>query len=297
MKIISFINFKGGVGKTTLCVEVATSLVHKYKKRVLLIDLDPQTNATFFLMEVETWRNHSDKQGTLRDFFNSCLSDKNKAFRLDDIIVKHPVQYKEDYLEGLDLIPSHIELFGMDLELATRFGHSNLKAKLFLKKALEQVKDNYDYVLIDCPPNLYLATQNGLFASQNYIIVALAEYLSTIGIARIQKLINGIFLGVQELLEDAGLFDTTTLAVPELSGIIFNRVWRSGSGTKSQEKMMGEIREKYPQQVFKDFIPQSDRIATRAEKHTPIALSDSAEDQDYQERIHLVAKELYDRLK
>lgn len=296
MKVVSFINFKGGVGKTTLCVEIATSLAYEFKKRILVIDLDPQTNATFFLMPVEAWKEHETKQGTLRDFFTSCLSDRNKDFKLKDIIVKHPVKYKQGYLETLDLIPSHIELFGMDLRLATRFGHSDLKAKLFLKKALEQVKQDYDYVFIDCPPNLYLATQNGLFASHYYVIVALAEYLSTIGMAHIQKAINGIFESAQEVLKDAGISDMNTLLAPKLLGIIFNRIRYSERGTASEEMTMEDMRQKYPLYVFKNFVPQSDKIATRAEKHTPIAVSESAIDEKYQSKIHQITEELYSKL-
>jgi chromosome partitioning protein len=81
----------------------------------------------------------------------------------------------------------------LDLRLAQRFGFENPKAQLFLKKALASVENQYDFIFVDCPPNLYLATQNGLFASQYYVIVALAEYLSTLGIQHIQGSIDSLF--------------------------------------------------------------------------------------------------------
>ncbi|MBC7130683.1 AAA family ATPase, partial [Candidatus Bathyarchaeota archaeon] len=181
---VSFINFKGGVGKTTLCVEIGASLAYKFGERVLLIDLDPQTNATLSLMRVIDWQRHCETVGTLYDFFSACL--KGDTFDLSRILVKRPVNYM-GRLDNLDLLPSSLELFGIDLELATRFGHGDIKPKLFLRDALKELQSDYDYILIDCPPNLYLATQNGLFASDGYVIVALAEYLSTVGISYIQR--------------------------------------------------------------------------------------------------------------
>ncbi len=164
---VSFINFKGGVGKTTLCVEIAAALVDKFKERVLIVDLDPQTNATLYLMPEKAWQTHATTNGTLKDFFESYYA--GGAMGLEKIRVRAPVQY-QGRLTHLDLIPSHIELFGMDLRLATKFGHDNLQAKLFLKKALSAFQSEYTYIFIDCPPNLSLATQNGLFASDHYVI-------------------------------------------------------------------------------------------------------------------------------
>jgi chromosome partitioning protein len=169
--VVSFINFKGGVGKTTLCVEMAASLAYRYNEKVLLVDLDPQTNATLSLMDEKSWVAHAENKGTLREFFEACFD--MKEFDLSRIVVHNPPQVSQ--LENLHLLPSHIELFGMDLRLAQRFGWENLKARWFLRRALEPLQGAYTYIVIDCPPNLYLATQNGLFASDNYVIVALPE--------------------------------------------------------------------------------------------------------------------------
>jgi chromosome partitioning protein len=218
--VVSFINFKGGVGKTTLCVEIAASLAHKFNEKVLIVDLDPQTNATLSLMTEKDWEEHADTKGTLRDFFESCYEDKE--YDISSILVQKSVKYRGT-LGNLDLIPSHIELFGMDLRLATKLGHENLKAKLFLKKALDSLQDKYTYIFVDCPPNLYLATQNGLFASNYYLIVALAEYLLTLGIAHIQKSVNSIFADASRLLADIGSTGSQ-LGQPDLAGIIFNRL-------------------------------------------------------------------------
>ena len=290
--VVSFINFKGGVGKTTLCVEIAASLAQKFNEKVLIVDLDPQTNATLSLMTERDWEDHAAESGTLRDFFEACY--ESKEFGLGSIVVENPVKYRGT-LTNLDLIPSHIELFGMDLRLATKLGHENLKAKLFLKKALEPLQDKYTYIFVDCPPNLYLATQNGLFASDHYLIVALAEYLSTLGIAHIQKSVGNIFTDANKLLSDIGS-GANGLKQPALAGIIFNRLRTIYSGTYSQEDIIRRVTDDYPGMVFDARVPHSDKIAVRAEQKVPIAVSGYAADRVYEERIAKAAHEFYDRL-
>lgn len=289
---VSFINFKGGVGKTTLCVEIAAALAHKFNEKVLIVDLDPQTNATLSLMSIRDWQSHSNENGTLRDFFDACY--ENHLYGLDKILITEPVKYEEK-LKNLDLLPSHIELFGMDLKLATKYGHDNLKAKLFLKQALEPLSTRYDYIFIDCPPNLYLATQNGIFASQYYLIVALAEYLSTLGIAHIQKSISELFNEAKAVLEAAG-GNGSGLGVPEVLGIIFNRVRYITGGTGDEKGIMDQIKSKYPHLTFNNFVPQSTQIASRPQTQVPIAVSGYAADRRYEERIKSVAEEFYDKI-
>lgn len=290
--VVSFINFKGGVGKTTLCVEIGASLAAKFNTRVLILDLDPQTNATLSLMKEDSWQKHSSEKGTMKDFFEGCYS--GVPISLKDIIVKKPVSYG-GRLDGMDLLPSHIELFGMDLRLAAKHGHDNIKAKLFLRKALHEIVADYDYILIDCPPNLYLATQNGLFASNHFVIVALAEYLSTLGIAHIQKSVADIFSDAQALLADAGV-NTAPFNEPKLLGIIFNRVRYMDRGTGNEEDTMRRIRDMYPGKVFDVFVPQSTSIADRPEQKIPIAVSGYAADARYEERLRKAAEEFYDRV-
>jgi chromosome partitioning protein len=287
--VISFINFKGGVGKTTLCVEIAAMLAHKFNERVLIVDLDPQTNATLSLMTEDAWKNHADSKGTLSNFFDACFNERH--FDLKDILIKRPVRR----INHLDVLPSHIELFGMDLKLATKFGHNDIQAKLFLRKALADMEDEYDYVFIDCPPNLYLATQNGLFSSNLYVIVALAEYLSTLGIAHIQRSISSVFSGANDLLLSL-VQGKNRFASPKLLGILFNRVRYISRGTSNENGIMSQIRGIYPSIVFDNFVPQSTQIADRPAIKEPIAVSGYSSDVRYVEKLQSVAEEFYERV-
>jgi chromosome partitioning protein len=286
---VSFINFKGGVGKTTLCVEIAASIASKFQERVLIIDLDPQTNATFSLVTEEEWKNHAETKGTLKDFFQSCHDQA--PMDISNLIIHSPVKYK-DKLKSLDVLPSHIELFGMDLKLATKFGHGGIDAKIFLRRALEKLESNYEYIFFDCPPNLYLATQNGLFASEKYVIVALAEYLSTLGIAHIQNSIGVLFEEQKSTLATLGV----QLRTPELLGIIFNRLRTQDGGTASEQSFIKDFRSRYGNKIFETTVPQSTKIAERPEQKIPISVSGYAADKLYEERMEALATEFYERI-
>lgn len=294
--VVSFINFKGGVGKTTLSVEIAASLYKKSNSRVLMIDLDPQSNCTLYWMTEEDWQEHIGKKGTLLDFFESGFN--GREFDISSIIAM-PSRFKnrpwysnfdEKVNRGIKLIPSHMELFGIDLKLATKFGFENIKAQTMLKNAINSIQNDFDFIFIDCPPNLYLATQNGLFTSEYYVIVALAEYLSTLGIAHIQKSVNDLF-------DSANRIDPSLkYKKPELAGVIFNRLRFLTGGTGNEEKWLDKIRSEYGDLIFDTEVPQTQRIAERPEQSEPIALSNYAADQKYSDKIHKAAEEFYDRI-
>jgi chromosome partitioning protein len=287
-KIISFINFKGGVGKTTICVETAASLAGRFDARVLLIDLDPQTNATLSLMTEKEWEAHASNPGTLLDFFSACVDERPfDIAQIRHFYTKHPLG------KNIHLLPSHLELFGMDLQLATKFGHGDIQAKVFLRNALRDLSPQYDFIFIDCPPNIYLATQNGLFASDHYVVVVLAEYLSTLGLAHIQKSIDGIFQQSNQLLQSIG---GGSMLSPSLLGIIFNRVRYETGGTSNEEAIMAGIRARYTDLVFQHRISLSTQIAQRAEQKVPIALSGYAADRRYEQQMRNVAEEFYERI-
>ena len=136
--IVSFVNYKGGVGKTTLAVEIAVSLAHHYKKRVLLADLDPQTNATFYLLALEKWEKWAKEKGSLKEIFNAVTSNSLQTLDVHKLILRDFViiPKTKDFI-SLHLLPSHLELMTTDIDLAVKFGTQDLKdvrfSRMFLK--------------------------------------------------------------------------------------------------------------------------------------------------------------------
>ncbi|MBI3014253.1 MAG: AAA family ATPase [Candidatus Tectomicrobia bacterium] len=115
-KIVSFINFKGGVGKTTTAVEIAVSLAAHHGKRVLLVDLDPQTNATFYLVREADWASWVQERGSLKDLFDAVLGG-DRPCEIRNAIMQ-TVAAGGLAIPGLHLPPSHLELISVDLRLA-----------------------------------------------------------------------------------------------------------------------------------------------------------------------------------
>ena len=164
-KIISFINQKGGVGKTTTCVNMASYLAVMGKK-VLLLDLDPQGNATSSL--------GIDKESGLKTIYNVIVDDN----LLDEVIMKSK-------LDNLDIIPSNVDLAGAEIELV----QMNNREKV-VKKILQPIKNSYDYICIDCPPSLGLITVNGLTSSDSLIIPIQCEYFAIEGLTQLMYTIK-----------------------------------------------------------------------------------------------------------
>jgi chromosome partitioning protein len=140
-KIVSCVNLKGGVGKTAIAVNFA-AYCGRNGLRTLLVDVDPQTNATFSCIDIDAWEDHAAKHGTVADLLGvrQHTSAEGRAHDLDSILVKN-------VFNVIDLVPSHLDLFTVDLDLASATARERK-----LKKALAPVMPNYDIVVVDCPP-------------------------------------------------------------------------------------------------------------------------------------------------
>jgi chromosome partitioning protein len=183
MKIMAITNQKGGVGKTTTCVNLAASLAAT-KRRVLLIDLDPQGNATM--------GSGVDKDAATATVYHVLLAQKS----LDE--VKVPAGQG-----GFDVVPANRELAGAEVELVNEFARETR-----LKEALVKIEGQYDYVLIDCPPALNLITVNGLTAAQTVLIPMQCEYYALEGLSDLVKTIKKVRAHLNPVLEIEGLLRT-----------------------------------------------------------------------------------------
>ncbi len=195
-KIISFINYKGGVGKTTTTFHIGCALaMFEPKKKVLLIDADPQTNLTFLCCNDTRWKSQIETKGSLETIYSAYLDQKKKSLR--DIIWERPMGRPE--LANIDIVPSTIELLDIDLRLQSKtkaattiqeIAQTHIDQRSILSEAIKDVASDYDYILIDCPPNLYLATQNALYASDGYLVTLMPDHFSTVDVTFLDRKIR-----------------------------------------------------------------------------------------------------------
>lgn len=218
-KIISIINQKGGVGKTTTAVNLAAFLSDSGKK-ILLVDSDSQGNATSGLL--------IDKNKIEHDLYD-VLTD---SIEIESSILKHD-------LKNLSLLPSSINLAGAEIEMALME-----KREFILKDKLSKIKENYDIILIDCPPSLGLITLNALVASDQVIIPIQAEFYALEGLSHLVKTIDTVKRKLNRRLEIAGILIT-----------MFD------GRTNLSMQVAQEVKEYFGNKVFRTVIPRTIKLS------------------------------------
>lgn len=285
MDIISFINYKGGVGKTTLTANVAAELAYR-GKRVLVVDLDPQTNLTLSFIDLNEWQKLDEEQKTIKHWYDEFLDADLDDSLKDLIVVPQRVNnvLKDMNSKGyLHLISSHLELINLDMELATRYGGNSERTirssflRLFsrLKRGLEEVSDDYDLVLIDCPPNFNIVTQNAIIASDKYVVPAKADFLSTLGIDQLVRHIEALKEKYNRYVvqDDSSRWSEIN---PELTGVIFTMInIYNGNPIQAQNTYIHQVsRNGYT--VFRNFVRNNNTLfANSPEYGVPVALNDN----------------------
>ena len=179
-RIVTVFNQKGGVGKTTTVINLAAAL-GKLNKKVLIIDVDPQGNATSGL--------GIDKKSLELSIYDMFINDIN----LERIL-------QEASAENVDIIPSNVDLAGAEIEL---IGMND--RELVLEKAIDDIEDSYDFIFIDCPPSLGLLSINGLSASHSVLIPIQCEYYALEGVSQLVDTIMLVKRGLNPDLEIEGV--------------------------------------------------------------------------------------------
>ncbi|AWE09178.1 sporulation initiation inhibitor Soj [Lysinibacillus sp. 2017] len=231
-RIIAITNQKGGVGKTTTSVNLSACLAFLGKK-VLLIDIDPQGNATSGL-------------GVRKGDLESCIYD----VIINDEDIKEVIQ--QTNVENLYIVPATISLAGAEIELV-----STISREVRLKKALQEVKNNFDFIIIDCPPSLGLLTINALTAADALIIPVQCEYYALEGLS---QLLSTVRL-VQKHLNKELMIDGVLLTMLDA---------RTNLGIQ----VIDEVKRYFQDKVYRSIIPRNVRLSEAPSHGKPIILYD-----------------------
>jgi len=230
-KVISIANQKGGVGKTTTSINLSSSLAAA-EKRTLLIDIDPQSNSSSGLSVT----NHSPS------IYEVLIGQEN----INDVIINSFMPY-------LDILPSNINLVGAEIEMVNMAEREKL-----MGKAISQIKDSYDYIVIDCPPSLGLLTLNSLTASDSVLIPVQCEYFALEGLGQLLNTINIVKSHFNKNLTIEGVLLTMFDIRLRLS-----------------QQVADEVRKYFGDKVYKTVIHRNVRISEAPSYGKPVILYDA----------------------
>lgn len=303
-KIISVMNYKGGVGKTTLTSNISAELAYRGNK-VLMIDLDPQSSLTFSFVTPDDWKTSLSESRTIKNWFVEEEKDAPE-FRTLIVAPQRANQMLKDKGGGtLHLLASHLDLINVDLELAAMIqGNSRkqqrksfFKVYARLKKGIETLGNRYDYIIIDCPPNFNIVTKNAIITSDHVLVPAKPDYLSTLGITYLER-------NLDELISEYNYFvgqptdgeDKYDKIGPKILGVVFTMVQYYGELPIGMQRQY--IREVHRSGVptFKSYMRENKTIFAEAPQYlVPVVMDKRGGRRDIVKEMEDIVTELIDR--
>ncbi|ERJ13270.1 ParA family protein [Haloplasma contractile] len=295
MKVISILNSKGGVGKTTITANLGAQLA-KLGYYTLLIDTDPQSNLTFSFLDDEIYHKKYLRTNTIYNSFDTYIVH-NRTTPLRQLIIK-PDKINQEVNDNLDLLCSHVELNDIMNNLMTvhnkkkTFHLSELNLQSILRTAVKQLKNKYDFILIDCSPGLNLMTQNAIVASDYYTIPVKLDFLSTDGLFQLTQQIKKLKTNYnRSALNDQ--FRRHNCIDPKLLGVVTNMVnMRNNELISTQQEYLNKIANHFP--VFDTKLRLNSSYYKAPQTLMPVVINNG--DKKIQEELIALTDEILEKV-
>jgi chromosome partitioning protein len=263
--VLSCVNLKGGVGKTAIAVNFAAHCgIHGL--RTLLVDIDPQTNATLSCISPQVWEKHATEKGTVANLLGvrQHTSAEGKEKTAEDVTISN-------VFKNVDLIPCHLDLFTIDLDMSAQTARETR-----LRRALKDVLPKYDIVICDCPPNLTIPTQNALAVSTHYLVPVSPDFLSGIGVGLLMSRVSKLSGELENSIKQAG--------------IVMSRIGRPST---FRAQTVQTLRDRFKGMVLSTEIIERSAVAESASRN--VSIFDSGDEKTIDE-FHRLGVELLGKL-
>ena len=275
-KRISIINFKGGVGKTTLAFHLGTGLARYYDARVLLVDMDHQSSLSILCLGATAWESAVDEDRTVDNVFKPFVGNA-AVFPGTEIIVKQPLKYR-NYAQ-LSLVPASLHLDDTEIELtASHQGnaiHSEWNKRTLICRWIEEtgIDDEYDYIIFDCPPATKIVSQNAIAASHGYIIPVVPEAVMERGAPHLHEMVRTGIDARLKALAAMGTLRTKFVADTQLVGLAITRIQVAGgySGyTDDHTQHLRSLERQWGDSLIKPYIVQGTGLSQALAEGVPV---------------------------
>jgi chromosome partitioning protein len=279
-RVIAFVNFKGGVGKTANVVNIGACLAKYHRKKVLIVDLDAQCNSSLWLMKPEEMEKHNkDLSRCVYQVFRDKIVGSS-VFNFGKAVVRGVPRREYTLISNLDLLPSAVEMAKIEDQIHQI---KSVSAFTIFYQALKPYFGAYEYVFLDCPPNLYTVSKNALFAAEYCVVPYIPDYLSLSGFRVLADMIEDFYTRLSGQM--------TVRRRPQIAAFIINHFARQRNvfetGVNEFEIMINQLKNNgkiHPKaQCLHPYIRFNVHVAESTNEHLPVILhkEDSIGAMDY----------------
>ena len=274
-KRISIINFKGGVGKTTLAFHLGTGLAWLCDSRVLLIDMDHQSSLSILCLGAQGWQKAINEDHTVDEIFSPFI--EGNGLPGDDLVISSPMKDMDSDYNGMDIVPASLQLDDIEIELtASHQGNairSEWNKRTLMCHWIEEtgIDDEYDYIVFDCPPATKIVAQNAIAASHGYIVPVVPEAVMERGAPHLRDMMRSGIDARLKALAPMGEHRDTYVPDTELVGLVITRIQTARGGyTIDHSQHLRSLQQRWGGALMEPYIVQGTGVSGALSDRLPV---------------------------